>query len=109
MCGSGPARLRQSLYTIRSNSTGVFMQSKSENRESFSMMRRSFLSAGIGAAIIAPRAANAQRDWSGKDPVRYPDPDIIVRAKRFSKYKIRNTRLQRRDTRTRRSEAPAGH
>ena len=83
------------------------MQSKSENRESFSIKRRSFLSAGIGAAVIAPRAANAQRDWSGKDPVRYPDPDIVVLDKRFSKYKIGNTPIQRLYTGTLWSEGPA--
>jgi len=83
------------------------MQSKSENRESFSIKRRSFLSAGIGAAVIAPRAANAQRDWSGKDPVRYPDADIVVLDKRFSKYKIGNTPIQRLYTGTLWSEGPA--
>jgi gluconolactonase len=35
------------------------------------------------------------RDWSGNRPVRYPDPDIIVLDKRFAKYKIGNTSIQR--------------
>ena len=36
--------------------------------------RRSFLTASAGAAL-APLAALAQRDWSGQNPVRYPDAD----------------------------------
>src|SRR2546426_789709 len=55
------------------------------------MNRRSFLT----AAALAPLAANAQRDWSGQNPVRYPDPDIVVLDKRFAKYKVGNTPIQR--------------
>ena len=65
--------------------------------------RRAFLGAGFAAA----GAAFAQRDWSGKDPVRYPDPDILVLDKRFSKYKIGNTPIQRLYTGTLWSEGPA--
>src|SRR5579864_3674707 len=83
------------------------MQTKSENRESLSMMRRSFLTAGIGAAMIAPRAARAERDWSGRDPVRYPDPDILVLDPRFAKYKIGNTPIQRLYTGCLWAEGPA--
>jgi gluconolactonase len=40
--------------------------------------------------------ANAQqRDWSGNNPVRYPDPDIVVLDQRFAKYRIGNTPIQR--------------
>jgi gluconolactonase len=46
---------------------------------------------GIGAL----RAAGADRDWSGKNPVRYPDPDIVVLDPRFGPYKIGNTPIQR--------------
>lgn len=57
--------------------------------------RRSFLGAGLLGVVAGPRLAQAQRDWSGKDPVRYPDPDIIALDKRFNKYKIGNTPIQR--------------
>ena len=60
--------------------------------------RRSFLTTAVAGAALAPSAANAQRDWTGKDPVRYPDPDIVVLDKRFAKYKIGNTPIQRLHT-----------
>jgi len=67
------------------------------------MNRRSFLT----AAAIAPLAANAQRDWSGQNPVRYPDPDIVVLDKRFAKYKVGNTPIQRLFTGCLWAEGPA--
>ncbi len=60
--------------------------------------RRSFLTTAVAGAALAPSAANAQRDWTGKDPVRYPDPDIVALDKRFAKYKIGNTPIQRLHT-----------
>lgn len=65
--------------------------------------RRSLLT----AAIAAPAAAQIQRDWSGKEPVRYPDPDIITLDKRFKKYAIGNTPLQRLYTGALWAEGPA--
>lgn len=79
----------------------------SRNRDSLSLGRRSFLAAGLGGLMAGSRLANAQRDWSGKDPVRYPDPDIIALDKRFNKYKIGNTPIQRLHTGTLWSEGPA--
>ena len=71
------------------------------------MARRSFLAASLFGAAVVPRIANAQRDWSGMNPVRYPDPDIIAIDKRFSKYKIGNTPIVRLHTGTLWSEGPA--
>src|SRR5277367_5639825 len=66
--------------------------------------RRGFLS----AAAFAPLAAAQQpRDWSGKEPVRYPDADIVVLDKRFKKYAIGNTPIRRLYTGTLWSEGPA--
>ena len=57
--------------------------------------RRSFLAA-TAAAIAAPAVfGDTKRDWTGKNPARYPDPDIIVLDKEFAKYKIGNTPIQR--------------
>jgi gluconolactonase len=57
--------------------------------------RRSFLAA-TAAAIAAPSVfGDTKRDWSGKNPARYPDPDIIALDKEFAKYKIGNTPIQR--------------
>jgi gluconolactonase len=69
--------------------------------------RRSFLGAGLLSVVAGPRLAQAQRDWSGKDPVRYPDPDIIALDKRFNKYKIGNTPIQRLHTGAMWAEGPA--
>jgi gluconolactonase len=64
--------------------------------------RRSFLAT---AALAAP--ALAQRDWSGKNPVRYPDPDVIVLDPRFAKLKIGNSVIERLYTGCRWAEGPA--
>jgi gluconolactonase len=61
--------------------------------------RRSFLAA---AAM-----AQAPRDWSGKNPVRYPDPDVVVLDKRFAKYKVGNAAIERLYTGARWAEGPA--
>ena len=62
--------------------------------------RRSFLTAALGAAAILPASAQqpsapAPRDWSGKTPVRYPDPDIVALDNRFRRYMIGNTSIKR--------------
>ncbi|MBA4189817.1 MAG: gluconolactonase [Planctomycetaceae bacterium] len=73
--------------------------------------RRSMLksTAAIAAGLLAlPRAdAETPRDWSGKTPTRYPDPDIVVLDKRFAKYKIGNTPIQRLHTGMLWAEGPA--
>ena len=79
--------------------------------------RRSFLKV-LGAAAVAP-AAFAQaplptvspvptpRDWSGQQPVRYPDPDIIALDNRFRRYIVGNTVIRRLHTGTLWAEGPA--
>lgn len=80
--------------------------------------RRSILTAMAGAAVapLLPRLALAQtavsptpveRDWSGQNPLPYPDPDIIALDNRFSRYVIFNTPLQRLHTGTLWAEGPA--
>jgi gluconolactonase len=57
---------------------------------------------------LAPAAlAQTQRDWSGQQPVRYADPDVIALDKRFQKYKIDNTTIQRLWTGALWAEGPA--
>ena len=77
----------------------------------FSPDRRSLLksAAGLAAgAILLPHAsAETPRDWTGKTPTRYPDPDIVVLDKRFAKYKIGNTPIQRLHTGMLWAEGPA--
>lgn len=54
------------------------------------MTRRSLLAAATAALPCA-----AQRDWTGRNPVRYPDPDIVVLDKSFAKYKLGNAAIKR--------------
>jgi gluconolactonase len=56
--------------------------------------RRSFLAA-TGAALWGAAAFAQERDWNGRNPVRYPDPDIVVLDPRFAKYRLGNTTIQR--------------
>ena len=82
------------------------MSHKTDTKPSSAINRRSFLTAATAAAALAPSAL-AQRDWSGKTPVRYPDPDIVVIDKRFAKYKLGNTPIQRLHQGTLWAEGPA--
>ncbi|MEI9977219.1 MAG: SMP-30/gluconolactonase/LRE family protein [Ignavibacteriota bacterium] len=52
-------------------------------------------------------AQTQQRDWSGRQPVRYTDPDVIAVDKRFSKYVIGNAVIERLWTGARWAEGPA--
>src|SRR6266702_4466605 len=70
-------------------------QSRSGENRPRRMDRRSFLglSAAVAGAALAPAVSAGDRDWSGKSPVRYPDPDVIVLEPRFAKYKIGTRRF----------------
>jgi gluconolactonase len=76
---------------------------KSEN--SHTLSRRMLLGSTAGALLAG--SASAERDWSGKTPARYPDPDIISLDKRFDKYKIGNTPIRRLHTGMLWAEGPA--
>jgi gluconolactonase len=66
--------------------------------------RRSFLTAA--AATLAGTAL--ARDYGpSAQPVRYPDPDIVVLDPRFAKYKLGNTPIQRLHTGMLWAEGPA--
>ncbi len=72
---------------------------------SIAMGRRSFLAAA--AAGVAGTALLGRDFGPNAPPVRYPDPDIKVLDKRFAKYKIGNTPIQRLHTGTLWAEGPA--
>jgi gluconolactonase len=82
--------------------------------------RRTVLGAALGSALAAAAApALAQppaqgvspnatpRDWSGRDPVRYPDPDIVALDPKFQKYILFNTAIVRLFTGCLWAEGPA--
>ena len=57
------------------------------------LSRRAFLGSAVAASASLATAATP-RDWSGVNPTRYPDPDIVSLDKRF-KAKLGNTPIQR--------------
>jgi gluconolactonase len=78
--------------------------------DSTGLNRRAFLGSAalaLSGVALAPTAFSAARDWTGNQPVRYPDPDIIALDKRFEKYKLGNTPIQRLHTGTLWAEGPA--
>jgi gluconolactonase len=83
--------------------------------------RRAFLVAAVSVAQAAVAQVQAQtpspqqavspnptpRDWSGQQPVQYPDPDIVALDNRFRRYMVGNTTIRRLHTGTLWSEGPA--
>jgi gluconolactonase len=65
--------------------------------------RRGFLSLGAGVAA----AQNLPRDWSNKEPARYPDSDMVALDKSFGKYSMFNAVIYRHYTGTKWAEGPA--
>ena len=59
--------------------------------------RRKFLSTAVlaatGCTVIAKKGT--PRDWTGKNPTRYPEPDVVVLDPAFAKYKLGNTPIRR--------------
>ncbi len=76
----------------------------------FNTTRRAVIGSMMGTALgaaAAPLAAQTRRDWTGKEPIAYPDPDIvIVDPKRF-KYRANNAAIERVFTGCRWAEGPA--
>src|SRR5580658_9182152 len=77
--------------------------------------RRSFLTTALGAAAAIPALAQAPpispnatpRDWSGQQPVQYPDPDVVALDPRFRRYIVGNNTIKRLYTGTIWAEGPA--
>jgi gluconolactonase len=68
-----------------------------------STTRRSFLA----LTAAAPIAAQTQRDWTNQQPVRYPDPDVLVLDRGFARYKLFNAVIYKHYTGTKWAEGPA--
>jgi gluconolactonase len=62
--------------------------------------------AGLGV-FPADGQSIAARDWSGSQPGRYPDPDVISLEKEFGKYRIGTAMIERVCTGFRWAEGPA--
>src|SRR5258708_2214378 len=84
------------LMTLDTNSSG---NSSSTSSGPATLGRRSFLAAAATAATAALGKDIFARDYGPHaEPVRYPDPDLVQLDKRFAKYKIGNTPIQRLHT-----------
>jgi gluconolactonase len=76
--------------------------------------RRSFLTTALLGGAVLPVLAQAPvspvattRDWSGQQPVLYPDADVIAIDDRFRRYMVGNTSIKRLYTGTLWAEGPA--
>ena len=69
--------------------------------------RRAFLGSALAVSALSRAVGASDRDWTGRTPTRYPDPDIVVLDKRFARYKIGNTPIQRLHTGMLWAEGPA--
>ena len=58
-----------------------------------SLDRRGFLT--TAATALTASTVLAARDWTGKRPTRYPEPDVLVLDPAFAKYKLGNTPIRR--------------
>jgi len=81
--------------------------------DTFAASRRAFLIGSLGAVAAAAQQAQqaispnpAPRDWTGAEPLPYPDPDIISLDNRFRRYVI-NSQIRRLQTGSLWSEGPA--
>ena len=66
--------------------------------------RRNFLALAAATPALAQQPA---RDWTNRDPVRYPDPDIVAMDPAFAKYMIFNAVIYRHYTGSKWAEGPA--
>jgi gluconolactonase len=66
--------------------------------------RRNFLALATAAPALAQQST---RDWTNRDPVRYPDPDMIAIEPAFSKYMMFNSVIYRHYVGARWAEGPA--
>jgi gluconolactonase len=64
--------------------------------------RRSLLALAAAVPI-----AQTQRDWTNQQPVRYPDPDVLVLDRGFARYKLFNAVIYKHYTGTKWAEGPA--
>jgi len=75
----------------------------SQSRSSDRLGRRSFLA--LAAAV--PALGQTQRDWNNQQPVRYPDPDVVVVDPSFASYQVFNAAIYRHYVGTKWAEGPA--
>ena len=96
------------MPTNKKLNPNVLAVSKTSSAELPDLVRRRFCLGLTAAAATSTSALGLAREFGqGAPPVRYPDPDIVVLDKRFAKYKLGNTPIQRLHTGTLWAEGPA--
>lgn len=86
---------------------GEILEAENNIEQTTKIGRRSFIG-GTLVAALATKITGQVRDFSSDSaPIRYPDKDILVLDKRFAKYRIGNTPIQRLHTGTLWAEGPA--
>ena len=99
---------QQNLRTNTLPQNHLTQDSSSQKSTDPAVGRRQFcLGLGAAAAALSSSVAHAREFGDGAAPVRYPDPDIVSLDKRFDKYKLGNTPIQRLHTGTLWAEGPA--
>lgn len=84
------------MKTVAQNPSANVHQNTEITSSNLACGRRSFLAAAAGAAAAVMTPNLFGRDYGpGTQPVRYPDPDIVVLDKRFAAYKLGNSAIQR--------------
>ena len=73
------------------------MKNKNDQTSTSTVSRRSFIAAAaVTAGVSALSKESSARDYGkGQQPVRYPDPDILVLDDRFKNYKQGNSAIMR--------------
>jgi gluconolactonase len=82
-------------------------KSEGEAEKGSTLGRRAFMATAATAALGGSAYAQDRDYGQNAPPVRYPEPDVIALDKRFAKYKIGNTSIQRLYTGTQWAEGPA--
>ena len=82
-------------------------ESSGEAQPSAAIGRRAFMASAATAAFGSAAYAQDRDYGQNAPPVRYPEPDVVVLDKKFAKYKIGNTPIQRLYTGTQWAEGPA--
>ncbi len=62
---------------------------------SAALSRRAVIGVATAAVASAVGAQTSNRYGPNAQPIRYPEPDVVVLDKRFAKYKLGNTTIQR--------------
>ena len=73
----------------------------------FNPTRRRFLKTAVAGAAAAALTPLGARDWTGAEPIRYPDSDVMALDPSFGRYIVGNAAIERIHTGSRWAEGTA--